>query len=335
MKIIVPMAGWGSRLRPHTLTVPKPMLRIAGKSIVERLISNISNTVVDKIEEIAFIIREDFGLEIENELIAIASQYGTKAKICYQTEPLGTGHAILCARESLTGNVVVGFADTMFDADFKIDKDADAVIWVKQISNPEAFGVIKLNEDGVITEFVEKPKDFISDLAIIGIYYFKSGEELQKELQYLIDNNIRDKGEYQLTTAMENMRVKGCKMKPGTVNTWLDCGNKNATVDSNQQVLSGNSKEHSVHPSVVSTNSIIIPPCFIGVDVVLMNTVVGPHVSIGKNTILMNCIVSNSIIQNDTEIVNKSFSNSMIGSKVSMIGRLEDLSIGDYNQLVN
>jgi glucose-1-phosphate thymidylyltransferase len=233
MNVIVPMAGWGSRLRPHTLTVPKPMLKIAGKSIVERLISNISKTVDGQIDEIAFIIREDFGKDIEAQLLDIAAQYKSKAKICYQKEPLGTGHAILCAEESLQGNVIVGFADTMFDADFKIDTQSDAVIWVKQIPNPEAFGVIRLNQDGQIIEFVEKPKDFVSDLAIIGIYFFKSGEKLKEELQYLIDNDVMEKGEYQLTTAMENMRLKGFKMTPGRVEQWLDCGNKNATVESN------------------------------------------------------------------------------------------------------
>lgn len=327
------MAGWGSRLRPHTLTVPKPMLKIAGKSIVERLISNIAKTVDGKIEEIAFIIREDFGKEIENQLLDIANRYHSKAKICYQSEPLGTGHAILCAGESLKGNIIVGFADTMFDADFKIDVESDAVIWVKQIPNPEAFGVIKLNEAGEITEFVEKPKDFVSDLAIIGIYFFKSGEELKGELQYLIDNNVIEKGEYQLTTAMENMRLKGKKMTPGRVLQWLDCGNKNATVESNREVLLASKGTNSISKNIVNKDSIIIPPCFIDDNVELCNSIVGPYVSIGKNTRIKNTIVSDSLIQEDTTIENRTFTNSMIGSKVSLIGRLEDLSIGDYNQL--
>ena len=330
MRIIVPMAGWGSRLRPHTLTVPKPMLKIAGKSIVERLISNISTTVDSKIESISFIIREDFGKEIEKQLIEIADKYKTKAHICYQDEPLGTGHAILCAREQLSGPVVVGFADTMFDADFKIDSDSDAVIWVKQIPNPEAFGVVKLDDKGTITEFIEKPKDFISDLAIIGIYYFKDGDNLREELQYLIDKDLRDKGEYQLTTAMEHMRQKGKIMRPGQVKEWLDCGNKNATVESNTAILQAG-KDLLSEGEIL--NAMIIPPCHIEAACQIFNSVVGPNVSLGKGSIVKNSIISNSIIQENTTIANRIFDNTMIGSKASVIGRAEDLSIGDYNQI--
>lgn len=330
MNIIVPMAGWGSRLRPHTLTVPKPMLKIAGKSIVERLISNIDKTVESGIDSITFIIREDFGKGIENQLQEIATKYKTKSHIVYQADPLGTGHAILCAADQLVGNVVIGFADTMFDADFKIDTDSDAVIWVKQIPNPEAFGVIKLDSNGVITEFIEKPKDFISDLAIIGIYFFKDGENLREELQYLIDHNIRDKGEYQLTTAMENMRLKGKKMRPGKVLEWLDCGNKNATVESNKSILqSGND---SMNQALLK-NSRIIDPCYIEENVEISNSVIGPNVSIGRGTKIESSVISNAIIQENTIIENKIFENAMIGSNAIIKGRKEDLSIGDYNQI--
>lgn len=330
MKIIVPMAGWGSRLRPHTLTVPKPMLKIAGKSIVERLISNIAQTVDDKIESIVFIIREDFGKDVEQQLQNIAQYNNTSSHIVYQTEPLGTGHAILCAGDHLQGNVVVGFADTMFDADFKIDNDSDAIIWVKQIPNPEAFGVIKMDSKGVITEFIEKPKEFISNLAIIGIYYFKDGKNLREELQYLIDNDIRDKGEYQLTTAMDNMRKKGKIMRPGKVDQWLDCGNKNATVESNTAILQ--TGKNSRNNGQIA-NSTIVQPCYIEDGVVIENSVVGPNVSIGKNSTVRSSIISNAIIQDDSRIENKLIDNAMIGSKAIIIGRKEDLSIGDYNQI--
>ncbi len=330
MNIIVPMAGWGSRLRPHTLTVPKPMLKIAGKSIVERLISNISTTIERPLESISFIIREDFGKDIENQLLDIAAKYKTKAYICYQQEPLGTGHAILCAQEQLQGNVVVGFADTMFDADFKIDTDSDAVIWVKQISNPEAFGVIKLDDKGAIIEFIEKPKDFISDLAIIGIYFFKDGQNLKEELQYLMDKDMREKGEYQLTTAMEHMRQKGKIMRAGQVKEWLDCGNKNATVESNTAILQSG-KDNSADGEYY--NSTIIQPCYIEYGVKIIQSVIGPNVSISKGSVVKNSVVSNAIIQEDSYIENKVIHNAMIGSKVSIIGRQEDLSVGDYNQI--
>jgi glucose-1-phosphate thymidylyltransferase len=306
------------------------MLKIAGKSIVERLISNISNTVDSKLESISFIIREDFGKDIENQLLEIAKKYKTKAHICYQDEPLGTGHAILCAQDQLSGPVVVGFADTMFDADFKIDTDSDAVIWVKQIPNPEAFGVIKLDSKGTITEFIEKPKDFISDLAIIGIYYFKDGDNLREELQYLIDKDLREKGEYQLTTAMEHMRRKGSVMRPGQVKEWLDCGNKNATVESNTAILQAGKDDLS---SGEILNSTIIAPCHIEEGSQIINSVVGPNVSIGKGSVIKNSIISNSIIQENTTVENRILTNTMIGSKALVLGRAEDLSIGDFNQI--
>src|SRR5690606_35772927 len=137
----------------------------------------------------------------------------------------------------LDGKVVVAFADTLFRADFKLDDSKDGIIWVQQVKDPRAFGVVKVDDNNTITDFVEKPEQFVSDLAIIGIYYFKDGANLRMELQYLIDNNIKDKGEYQLTNALENMKQKGIKFSPGKVEEWLDCGNKNATVYTNQRVL--------------------------------------------------------------------------------------------------
>lgn len=333
MKIIVPMAGWGSRLRPHTLTVPKPMLKVAGKSIVERLISNIAGTIATPIESISFIIREDFGKKIEADLHEIAKKYNTTGHICYQSEPLGTAHAIYCAADNLDGEVIVGFADTMFQADFKIDNANDAIIWVKEIEDPSAFGVVSLDDNGLINGFVEKPKEYVSNLAIIGIYYFKDGKQLRADIKEIIDNNITDKGEFQLTTVLENMRLGQKKMKPGTVSQWLDCGNKNATVDSNREVLKATGNQ--VHASVTLENAIIIDPCFIDENTIIKNTVVGPYVSIGKNAEVSNSVISDTIIQDATKIENYILSNTMIGSNALLVGRSQDLSVGDYNQILS
>jgi glucose-1-phosphate thymidylyltransferase len=333
MRIIIPMAGWGSRLRPHTLTVPKPLIRIAGKSIVQRLVENLSASVSTPIEEIAFIIREDFGKEIETSLLEIAASLNTKGIICYQNEPLGTAHAIMCASESLHGNLIVAFADTLFKANFALNTEAEGVVWVSKIDDPSNFGVIKLNDDNVITDFIEKPSTFISDLAIIGIYYFKDGAYLKEELQFLLDNEIVIKGEYQLTSALENMKLKGSKFVPGKVDEWLDCGNKNATVHTNGRILEHiKHKEALVAKDLRIENSTIIEPCYIGENVSIKNSVVGPYVSIGASSKIENCIIKNSIIQSNSIIEQKIFENSMIGSKVLMEGRFEDFSVGDYNQ---
>ena len=335
MKIIVPMAGRGSRLRPHTLTVPKPLIPIAGKPIVHRLVEDIASVINQEIEEIAFIIHKDFGKQVEVELIAIAKKLGAKGTICYQNEALGTAHAIMCAKESMQGPIVVAYADTLFRADFSLDTSADSVIWVKQVEDPSAFGVVQLNENNQIVDFIEKPKEFVSDLAIIGIYYFKSGETLRAELQYLLDNNVVKGGEYQLTDALENMKVKGLKFVPGKVDEWMDCGNKNVTVETNSRLLGflHADGENLVDSSVVSENSTIIQPCFIGENVKLINATVGPNVSLGNGCTVQNTTIKNSLVQNQSTIKNANLDNAMIGSFASFDGNFTSISIGDYSIL--
>lgn len=334
MKVIVPMAGRGSRLRPHTLTIPKPLVPVGGKPIVHRLVEDIAAVCTEKIEEIAFVIG-DFGDEVEKELIEVAASLGAKGSIHYQDKPLGTAHAVLCAKEKLDGPVVVAFADTLFKADFKIDANVDGILWVKQIEDPSAFGVVKMNDNGEIIDFVEKPKEFVSDLAMIGIYYFKDGAALRRELEYLIDNDIIKGGEYQLPDGLRRLTEAGYKFKPGEVNEWLDCGNKEVTVHTNQRVLEYDLERglDTIHASLTKTNSVIIPPCFIGENVTISNSVVGPHVSIGAGSSIESSVIVNSNIQENTEIKQANIKNSMIGSNASYIGLARDLSLGDYSTI--
>lgn len=335
MKIIVPMAGRGSRLRPHTLTVPKPLIPIAGKPIVHRLVEDIAGVINQEIEEIAFIIHKDFGNQVEKELIEIAEKLGAKGTIYYQEQPLGTAHAIMAAKESMTGPIVVAYADTLFRADFTLDTTADSVIWVKQVEDPSAFGVVQLNDQNQIIDFVEKPTKFISDLAIIGIYYFKSGETLRSELQYLLDNNVVKGGEYQLTDGLENMKIKGLKFVPGKVEEWMDCGNKNVTVETNSRMLGFlyADGQNLVSESVITENATIIQPCYIGENVILKNATVGPNVSLGDGCIVENTTIKNSLVQNNSKIKNADLDNAMIGSYASFDGNFKTISIGDYSVL--
>jgi len=329
------MAGRGSRLRPHTLTVPKPLIPIAGKPIVHRLVEDIAGVLNQEIEEVAFVIHESFGKKVEEDLIAIAEKLGAKGTIYYQNEALGTGHAIMCAKDSLSGPAVIAYADTLIRADFDLDKTADSVIWVKQVDEPEAFGVINLNENNEIIELVEKPKEFVSDLAVIGIYYFKDISVLKEELQLVIDNNIIHGGEYQINDGIKQMMAKGIKFVPGKVDEWMDCGNKNVTVDTNSRMLGflHSDGEHLVDFDVKSDNSTIIPPCFIDKDVILVNATVGPNVSLGKGCHVINSTIKNSLIQNHSHIKNASLDNAMIGSHVSFDGNFTSISIGDYSVL--
>ncbi len=327
------MAGMGKRMRPHTLTTPKPLIPIAGKPMVQRIVEDITKVCDEKVDEIAFVVGR-FGKEAENNLVKVAESLGAKGSIHYQDEPLGTAHAIMCAKNCLTGKVVVAFADTLFKADFKMDSSQEGIIWVQKVEDPKPFGVVKINTDNVITDFVEKPQTFVSDLAIIGIYYFKDGAYLRSELQYLLDNDIRDKGEYQLTNALENMKSKGTKFSPGKVTEWLDCGNKDATVHTNSRILEFvKSNEKLVHASVNNDNSVITEPCFIGENVKLINSKIGPYASIGANTIIENSVVKNCIIQTNSKIKNADLSNSMIGNYAEYTGKSNDVSLGDYSTI--
>ena len=327
------MAGMGKRMRPHTLTIPKPLINIAGKPIVQRLSEGIVKVAGQKVDEIAFIIG-DFGTEVENTLIGIAESLGAKGSIYYQREALGTAHAINCAADSLQGNVIVAFADTLFDADFKMDAQKDGIIWTHKVEDPSAFGVVKKDDNGIITDFVEKPAEFVSDEAIIGIYYFRDGENLQSELQYLMDNNIVKGGEYQLTDALENLKLKGLNFYSGQVDEWLDCGNKDATVYTNNRVLALSKEEKLIDSSAQLINTQIIEPCYIGANAILENCVIGPHVSLGDNAQLKDTVIRNSMVGSDSRIEGKFIDNSMIGNSVALIDKADDLSIGDFSTSV-
>ena len=204
MKIIIPMAGKGSRLRPHTLTVPKPLISVAGKPIVQRLVEDLAASFNGEIEEVAFITGE-FGEDVEQNLIKIAQSVGAKGTIYKQDVPLGIAHAIGCAGASLSGNLIVAFADTLFQANFHFNPKEDGIIWTQKVDDPSAFGVVKIDMNNTITDFVEKPKSFVSNLAIVGIYYFRDGNQLRNEIEYLIKNDIKLRGEYQMTSVLENM----------------------------------------------------------------------------------------------------------------------------------
>ncbi len=329
------MAGRGSRLRPHTLTIPKPLIPIAGKPIVHRLVQDIAGVLEEPVEEIAFVIGADFGEKVETSLKDIAKELGAKGTIYYQDKPLGTGHAIMCAKESLSGPCVIAYADTLFRADFTLDKEADGVIWVKQVENPQAYGVVSLNDKNEITGLVEKPEEFVSDLAVIGIYYFKDGVVLKNELQEVLDKNLMHGGEYQINDGIKQMQAKGYTFKPGQIDEWMDCGNKAVTVETNGRMLNFLHQEGDkmVSASAKMENSEIIPPCYIGDDVVLKNAKIGPNVSIGMGTVIEDSTITESLIQNFSLVKNANLTKAMIGNYAKFDGDFTEISIGDYSVL--
>lgn len=332
------MAGRGSRLRPHSLTVPKPLIPVAGQPIVHRLVKDIAKVLKQPIEEIAFVLGDPawFGDDVVSSLEKLATDLGAKASIYRQDKPLGTGHAIMCAKPSLSGPAVIAYADTLIRAEFDLDPVADSVIWTKQVDNPEAYGVVKLNTNGEIVELVEKPKTFVSDQAVIGIYYFKDVAVLKGKLQKILDENVMNGGEYQINDGIKRMMAEGKVFKTGRVDEWMDCGNKAITIETNQRMLgflNDDGEEQLVASSVKLDNASIIKPCFLGENVTLKNTTVGPYVSIGNNTTIEDSIVKNSLIQSHTTIKNANLDQAMIGNHVKYDGNYTSVSIGDYSTL--
>ncbi len=332
------MAGRGSRLRPHTLTTPKPLIPVAGQPIVHRLVKDIAKVLNQPIEEIAFVLGDPafFGDDVVNSLTELAQSLGAKASIYRQDQPLGTGHAIMCAKPSLSGPAVIAYADTLIRATFNLDPEADAVIWTKEVENPEAFGVVKLNDQQHIVELVEKPSSFVSNQAVIGIYYFKDVAILKEKLQEVLDENITNGGEYQINDGIKRMMAEGRIFKTGTVDEWMDCGNKAVTIETNSKMLGflkEDNQEVLISNSINQFNTTILEPCFIGENVVLKDCIIGPYVSIGNNCNLENTSVKNSLIQNNTKIINAKLDQAMIGNNVHFDGEFKSISIGDYSVL--
>lgn len=332
------MAGRGSRLRPHTLTTPKPLIPVAGQPIVHRLVKDITKVLNQPIEEIAFVLGDPafFGDDVVNSLTELAQSLGAKASIYRQDQPLGTGHAIMCAKPSLSGPAVIAYADTLIRATFNLDPEADAVIWTKEVENPEAFGVVKLNDQQHIVELVEKPSSFVSNQAVIGIYYFKDVAILKEKLQEVLDENITNGGEYQINDGIKRMMAEGRIFKTGTVDEWMDCGNKAVTIETNSKMLGflkEDNQEVLISNSINQFNTTILEPCFIGENVVLKDCIIGPYVSIGNNCNLENTSVKNSLIQNNTKIINAKLDQAMIGNNVHFDGEFKSISIGDYSVL--
>ncbi len=327
------MAGMGKRRRPHTLTIPKPLINIAGKPIVQRLVEDLIGLVDDKVDEIAFI-TGDFGSDVEEHLLEIAESVGAKGKIYYQTQALGTAHAISCAAESISGKVIVAFADTLFRTSKKMDTSLEGIIWVHDVEDPSSFGVVQINDKDIVTRFIEKPSTPVSNKAIVGVYYFREGEVLKQEIEKLLADKVLVNGEYQLTDVLENMMKRGYNFSIYNVEEWLDCGNKNATIHTNKRILDFAKNGSLISGNLNQKNSIIIQPCFIGNNVTITECIIGPHVSIGEGSVLSNCIISNSIIQSHCKISNANIDNSMVGNFVEYSEKYKELNIGDFTVIV-
>lgn len=327
MKLIIPMAGRGTRVRPHSHTTPKPLLPVAGTMIVERIVETFARTLDRTIDEIVYILGPDFGKDIKDTLKAMSDRHNAKAHFRVQEQALGTAHAVYCAKEDLDGEVIIVFADTLFDSYDKVSvEDADSVIWLKEVKDPSRFGVA-VHEGEKITDFVEKPSEPISNLAIIGVYYFKEGKDLQKEIQYLLDNKVTGHGdEYQLTDALDRLLKDGKVFKKATVDEWLDCGTLPAWLNTTGEILK---KEKHKYGSFEDT--VIHPPVFIGDGVTITGSEIGPNVSIEAGTKIQNSSIKNSIIQKEALLEGCDLNHSTIGKNTKVLRAKGKIHIGDHS----
>jgi glucose-1-phosphate thymidylyltransferase len=329
MKLIIPMAGRGTRVRPHSHTTPKPLLPVAGTMIIERIVKTFNRTLDRKIDEIVYILGPDFGQEIRDKLTAMSNRNGAESTFRIQEVALGTAHAVYSAAKDLSGEAIIVFADTIFDSKDKVTiEGADSVIWLKEVDDPSRFGVA-VYEGDKITDFVEKPSEPISNLAIIGVYYFREAENLKKEIEYLLDNEVTGHGgEYQLTDALDRMLKDGTTFKKATVDEWLDCGTLPAWLDTTGIILK---KENHGYDENSFPGSKIKPPVYIGKDVKIMNSEVGPNVSIEEGTVIQDSIITNSIIQEHSVIRKSKLDQSTIGNHVEITGEDGILHVGDHS----
>lgn len=329
MKLIIPMAGRGTRVRPHSHTIPKPLLPVAGTMIVERIVETFSRTLDRTIDEIVYILGPDFGKEVRDRLSEMSERHNARPVFRVQEEALGTAHAVLCAGDRLAGEAIIVFADTIFDTAGKVSVEgADSVIWLKEVEDPSRFGVA-VHSGETITGFVEKPSEPISRMAIIGVYYFREANELKREIEHLIDHGLKGHGgEYQLTDALDRMLRDGKVFRKATVDEWLDCGTLPAWLQTSGLILE---KEQPPYDASKFESSTIRPPVWIADDVTITNSEIGPGVSIGRGSVIEASTISDSILQDGASVRNSTLTGSTIGNHAEVENLKGTVHLGDHS----
>ncbi len=321
MRAIIPVAGVGSRLRPHTYTVPKVLLNVAGKPII----GHIMDKIIDDGFDSATIIVGYLGDLIKDY---ITENYDIKVDFVEQEERLGLGHAIYLSRHTISKDpILIILGDTVFDVDLKkMMKSEYSTIGVKEVADPRRFGVAE-SKDGFITKLVEKPENPTSNLAIVGLYLIKHPDVLIECLKENIKRDVRTKNEYQLTDGLQSMIERGEKLTTFTIDGWYDCGKPETLLDTNKHLLES-TKTNSVHEGVV-----VIPPVFIAPSASVKRSVIGPFATIADGAAVVDSIVKNSIVSERATVEKSLLHDSIIGSNAHIIGGFKRINIGDSSEL--
>ena len=339
MKIVIPMAGWGTRMRPHTWSKPKPLVSVAGKTSLEHLLDMFKTLPDPENTEYIFILGPYLG---EMQIPPFIKEHypDLKARFVVQHEMKGQSHALSLAREYLQGPMIMCFSDTLMETDFSFlsNEKSDGVAWVMPVEDPRRFGVAEEGADGWVTRFIEKPQSMDNNLVVVGCYYFKSAEQVLAAIDLQMERGVMLKNEYFMTDAISIMIEGGAKIRTNSISTWLDTGTIDATLETNRILLergADNSSEAANIPTVK-----IVPPVFIHPTAKVDAAVIGPHVSIGPNCIVSSAVISDSIIEEGTQISRTILTHSLIGRNCRVEGQakkeeVSSLNIGDNSSVIS
>jgi glucose-1-phosphate thymidylyltransferase len=326
-KIVIPMAGLGSRMRPHTWIRPKPLLYLAGMTVLDHSLDQFKTLPGLEDAEYVFIVSPNQGELIQEHMQK--EHPNKKVHFIVQEHMEGQSKALYLAKELLNGPLLVAFSDTLIETDlsFLSKETADGIAWVKPMEDPRRFGVVELDQDGFSKKLTEKPKDISNNLVVVGFYYFRDGSKLVEAIEEQVRRKDTLKGEFFLSNAINIMLEWGAKIKVNQTKVWLDAGIPEALLETNRYLL-----DHgrcNCEPPAEQEGVTVIPPVSISANVKLKSAVIGPHVTLGEDCDLENVVIRNSIIETGTKIVDMVIESSIIGRDVILEGRPERLNIGD------
>jgi glucose-1-phosphate thymidylyltransferase len=334
LKIVIPMAGWGTRMRPHTWSKPKPLISVAGRTSLDHLLDMFKTLPISLNAEYVFIVGPHLG---ERQIPAYIAEHYPRlaAHFLLQTVMKGQSHALWLAREFLNGAVLVVYSDTLIETDFAFlsSEKSDGVAWVKPVSDPRRFGVAEVDDSGRVTRLVEKPSTVDNNLALVGCYYFNKGVGLVSAIEEQMQRGVQLKGEYFLVDAINILLERGASIRTEKVSIWLDTGTIDATLETNSYLLQRLDVQTVNIPGLK-----VISPVFIHPGSDISNSVIGPNVSIGSGCRIMNCKIDDSILETGVQASDVFLSHSLIGNQVIIQGRgMNDqpvtLNIGDNSSV--
>ncbi len=321
MKAVIPVAGIGKRLRPHTFTIPKALLNVAGKPILGHIIDSLIGMGVTEIIPI---------IGYKGDLIREYLDHAYDMPINYivQEEQKGIAHAVSLTREHADDSeLIIILGDTIIKTDFnKIPAAGEYVLGVREVADPSRFGICEV-DDGVITGIIEKPDEPKSNLALIGLYYFKNSSGLFEACESVIEQDITTKGEYQITDALQLMIKNGTRFTPYHIDGWFDCGKVETLLETNRTLLD------EMEPDDGREGSIIIQPCFIAKNSIIKNSIIGPYVTIAEKSEISHCIIENSILNEGSVLENVILRESVVGAYAEVTGRASSLNVSDHSQI--